>query len=96
MTRTLTVVSGLSGAGKTVALRTLEDLGYYCVDNLPVDLLPGFVDSVGTAEAGQKLAVGIDATIIPISPASASGWRRSAHAATSIAWCSSTRQMRRW
>jgi UPF0042 nucleotide-binding protein len=60
MTRSLTVVSGLSGAGKTVALRTLEDLGYYCVDNLPVDLLPGFVDSVGSGEAHQRLAVGID------------------------------------
>ena len=60
MTRTLTVVSGLSGAGKSVALRTLEDLGYYCVDNLPVDLLPGFVDSVGSGGTEQKLAVGID------------------------------------
>ncbi|MFN3964879.1 RNase adapter RapZ [Silanimonas lenta] len=59
MSRSLTVVSGLSGSGKTVALRTLEDLGYYCVDNLPVDLLPAFVDSVG-GEAYQKLAVGID------------------------------------
>lgn len=59
MSRSLTVVSGLSGSGKTVALRTLEDLGYYCVDNLPVDLLPAFVDSVGS-EAHQKLAVGID------------------------------------
>ena len=32
---TLIVVSGMSGSGKSVALRTLEDLGYYCVDNLP-------------------------------------------------------------
>lgn len=60
MSRSLTVVSGLSGAGKTVALRTLEDLGYYCVDNLPADLLPAFVDSVGGSDADQKLAVGID------------------------------------
>ena len=60
MSRSLTVVSGLSGAGKSVALRTLEDLGYYCVDNLPADLLPGFVDSVGGGDAEQKLAVGID------------------------------------
>ena len=36
----LTVVSGLSGSGKSVALRTLEDLDYYCVDNLPAELLP--------------------------------------------------------
>ena len=60
MSRSLTVVSGLSGAGKSVALRTLEDLGYYCVDNLPADLLPGCVDSVGASETHQKLAVGID------------------------------------
>lgn len=36
----LIIISGRSGAGKSVALRTLEDSGYYCVDNLPVDLLP--------------------------------------------------------
>ena len=60
MSRSLTVISGLSGAGKTVALRTLEDLGYYCVDNLPADLLPAFVDSVGTGDTRPSLAVGID------------------------------------
>ena len=58
MSRALTIVSGLSGAGKTVALRTLEDLGCYCVDNLPADLLPAFVESVGNGQ--QRLAVGID------------------------------------
>jgi UPF0042 nucleotide-binding protein len=57
----LIVVSGMSGSGKSVALKTLEDLGFYCVDNLPADLLPAFVRSV-TGEDGtpQKLAVGID------------------------------------
>lgn len=60
MSRSLTVVSGLSGAGKTVALRTLEDLGYYCVDNLPADLLPAFVERVGAGDTHQNLAVGID------------------------------------
>ncbi len=43
----LIVISGLSGAGKSVALRTLEDLDFYCVDNLPADLLPQLVDSLG-------------------------------------------------
>ncbi len=38
------VVSGLSGSGKTLALRSLEDLGYFCVDNLPVPLIEPFVD----------------------------------------------------
>ena len=37
------IVSGMSGSGKSVALNTLEDLGFYCVDNLPADLLPEFV-----------------------------------------------------
>ena len=57
----LTVVSGLSGSGKSVALRTLEDLDCYCVDNLPSDLLPAFVRSVmdGT-DPPTRLAVGID------------------------------------
>ena len=57
----LIVVSGMSGSGKSVALKTLEDLGFYCVDNLPADLLPEFVRSVANGEAApQKLAVGID------------------------------------
>ena len=34
------IISGRSGAGKSVALRALEDMGYYCVDNLPLNLLP--------------------------------------------------------
>jgi Predicted P-loop-containing kinase len=57
----LIVVSGMSGSGKSVALKTLEDLGFYCVDNLPADLLPAFVRSVaGEDGVPQKLAVGID------------------------------------
>ena len=59
----LIIVSGLSGAGKTVALHVLEDLGYYCIDNLPATLLESAVDDViGSAESGDSLlAVGIDA-----------------------------------
>lgn len=57
----LVVLSGLSGSGKTVALHTLEDLGFYCVDNLPVELLSDFVETVShDSHAQQKLAVGID------------------------------------
>jgi UPF0042 nucleotide-binding protein len=62
----LIVVSGLSGSGKSVVLRTFEDLGYYCVDNLPSDLLPQFVASItqdGTRHA--RLAVGIDVRNTP-------------------------------
>jgi len=58
----LTIVSGLSGSGKTVALRTLEDLGYYCVDNLPAALMPAFVQAISQGPNGvrHKLAVGVD------------------------------------
>jgi UPF0042 nucleotide-binding protein len=58
----LIIVSGLSGSGKTVALRTLEDLGYYCVDNLPAALMPAFVQAISQGGAGlhHKLAVGVD------------------------------------
>lgn len=60
---TLIIVSGLSGSGKTVALKTFEDLDYYCSDNLPINLLPDFVRSLlagHDAAAPRRLAVGID------------------------------------
>ncbi len=60
-TPALFVVSGQSGSGKSVALKTFEDLDFYCVDNLPADLLADFVRSVADDDgAPQKLAVGID------------------------------------
>lgn len=58
---TVVIVSGLSGSGKSVALKTFEDLDYYCIDNLPVDLLPPFVRSLMRDDTlPQKIAVGID------------------------------------
>lgn len=61
-TSTLVIVSGMSGSGKSVALKTFEDLGFFCVDNLPAELLPQFVASVLRADEGApaKLAVSID------------------------------------
>jgi UPF0042 nucleotide-binding protein len=57
----LVIVSGMSGSGKSVVLRTLEDIGFFCVDNLPAELLPDFVRSVARDDgAPGKLAVGID------------------------------------
>jgi RNase adapter protein RapZ len=58
----LVVVSGMSGSGKTVALRALEDLDYYCVDNLPSALLPAFIaaTTTGSEVLRPRLAVGID------------------------------------
>ena len=56
------VVTGLSGSGKSTALRVLEDLGYYCVDNLPVALLPRFIELWKAArEDIHGVAFGIDA-----------------------------------
>jgi UPF0042 nucleotide-binding protein len=56
------VVTGLSGSGKSTALRVLEDLGYYCIDNLPVALLPRFVELWKAArEDIHRVAFGIDA-----------------------------------
>ena len=62
-TMRLIIVSGLSGSGKTVALHVLEDIGYYCIDNLPAGLLRAVVDEVsaGPGQIGLGLAVGIDA-----------------------------------
>ena len=58
----LVLISGLSGSGKSIALRMLEDSGYYCVDNLPAELLPEFVRRILANEnAPEKIAVGIDA-----------------------------------
>lgn len=59
----LIVVSGLSGSGKSVALHVLEDLGYYCIDNIPAALLKSAVHEVHSGEgpAAELLAVGVDA-----------------------------------
>lgn len=57
----LVIVTGLSGSGKTAALKVLEDLGFFCVDNLPVALLPKFLE-LGVLAGGeiQKVALGMD------------------------------------
>ncbi|MEC9364430.1 MAG: RNase adapter RapZ [Sinimarinibacterium flocculans] len=63
----LVIVSGLSGAGKTVALKQYEDLGYYCIDNLPLALVGPI--SRRTARGGDeryaRLAIGVDARESP-------------------------------
>ena len=59
----LIVLTGLSGGGKTVALRALEDLEFYCVDNLPSALLPQLVNAVikgGRGKQHRRIAVGVD------------------------------------
>lgn len=55
----LFLISGLSGSGKSVALKTLEDAGFYCVDNLPAELLPGLIEQLMPA-GYQNVAVSVD------------------------------------
>lgn len=63
----LIIVSGRSGSGKTTALQALEDIGYYCVDNLPAGLLPELAKQLTTANQSdlEMMAVGIDARNVP-------------------------------
>lgn len=61
---TLFIVSGTSGSGKSIVLRTLEDIGFYCIDNLPINLLPAFASELLQSSAThdyENAAVGIDA-----------------------------------
>ena len=57
----LVVVTGMSGAGKTITLKMLEDMGFYCVDNLPIPLTLKFVElALQSPEAHSQVALGID------------------------------------
>ena len=59
----LTIISGLSGSGKSIALNVLEDLHYYCIDNLPAGMLPALADQLLSSNniTHEHIAVGIDA-----------------------------------
>lgn len=61
----LVVISGRSGSGKSSALHVLEDQGFYCIDNLPIGLLPALVQQTEGEEKLAKVAVSIDARNIP-------------------------------
>ena len=55
------VVTGMSGGGKSTAMKMLEDMGYYCVDNLPVLLIKKFAELVVTPNTElEKVALGLD------------------------------------
>jgi RNase adapter protein RapZ len=55
------IVTGLSGSGKSTAIHVLEDLGFYCIDNLPVTLIPRFLDLCANSEEHiTRVALGID------------------------------------
>jgi RNase adapter protein RapZ len=55
------VITGLSGAGKSYAIKCFEDMGFFCVDNLPTTLIPTFADLVARADARRgRVALGVD------------------------------------
>lgn len=54
------IITGMSGAGKSSALKMMEDFGYYCVDNLPIPLILKFAELADTNEELQKVALGVD------------------------------------
>ena len=55
------IVSGMSGAGKSTALKMLEDVGYFCADNLPVPLIPKFAELIAVpGPEMEKVALGVD------------------------------------
>jgi len=71
MTLEVVLITGMSGSGKSVALRALEDAGYYCVDNLPPELLLSFV-ALEQQSTAKRVAIAMDvrsATSLPLVPA---------------------------
>lgn len=58
--RRMIIITGLSGSGKSAALKAFEDIGYYCVDNLPIALLSGFTEFADDSEEAVRSAIGID------------------------------------
>ena len=56
----IVIVTGMSGAGKTTALKNLEDAGYYCIDNMPIQLSVKFFELATENSDIEKLALGID------------------------------------
>ena len=83
-THRIVVVTGLSGAGKSTATKALEDLGYFCIDNLPAMLLPKLLELVshGTSDEVQRLAIVVDARegrFLESTPAALDEVRREGH-----------------
>ncbi|MGE5207452.1 MAG: RNase adapter RapZ [Chlamydiota bacterium] len=58
--RQLVIISGMSGSGKKTVLNTFEDLGFYCVDNLPVDLIPRFAELARHSVDIERTAIVVD------------------------------------
>lgn len=61
----LVIISGRSGSGKSSALHVLEDMGFYCIDNLPIALLPALVQQTDHENHLSRIAVSVDARNLP-------------------------------
>jgi UPF0042 nucleotide-binding protein len=78
VTLEIVLITGMSGSGKSVALHALEDAGYYCVDNLPPELLLPFV-ALEQKSGAQRVAIAVDvrsATSLPLVPAQLQALKR--------------------
>ena len=59
--KNLIIMTGMSGSGKSVALEAIEDMGYFCIDNLPPILIPKVIELMDSSDGKMsKLAIGID------------------------------------
>ncbi|MEY4065806.1 MAG: RNase adapter RapZ [Pseudomonadota bacterium] len=73
----IVVVTGMAGSGKSVALRALEDLGFHCIDNLPAQLLPHFLDACANNSIHSRfVALALDARDRSMPDALMEGWQR--------------------
>ena len=60
MLEAIYIITGQSGSGKTTAIGALEDIGIYCVDNIPVTLIPPLIESLNDSEHTGPLGIGLD------------------------------------
>ena len=65
MMQQMIIISGISGSGKSIALQTLEDEGFFCIDNLPITFIPRFIEEIQQKNRINKLAIGVDARSFP-------------------------------
>ena len=56
----LVIITGLSGSGKSYVQSTLEDVGFYCSDNLPIELIEPFLEEVGAHENAERVGIVVD------------------------------------
>ena len=60
VSRELVIITGMSGSGKASVLKAFEDLGYYCVDNLPIELIPSFAELALQSDEIRRTALVVD------------------------------------